>query len=118
MKKILVLCAFMSMASFAHAMPGMDGKAPGKASEAMGNATEKFQKMDSNKDNSVTAEEFKAAYPQMNDVVFGMIDKDSKDGITMEEWMAFQSSHMQGMKEEEAKKTIAPNNKLITPPKQ
>ncbi len=118
MKKLLFLCIIMSTTSFAYAMPGMEGSAPGKTSEAMGSATEKYHNMDSNKDESVDAAEFKAAYPQMTDAVFGIIDKDSKGGITMEEWMTFQTSHMQGMKEEEAAKKQSSGNMLITPPKQ
>ncbi len=121
MKKLMLLCLCLSISSFAHAMPGMEGAAPGKTSDLMTNASEKYTKMDSNADKSVSVEEFKVAYPQMTDAVFGIIDKDNKDGISMEEWMAFQSTHMQGMKEEEAKKHIAPKNgggMLITPPKQ
>ncbi len=122
MKKILyttaclTLLATSALTISAWAMPGMEGKAPGKASQGMNNATEKFTKMDSNGDKSVNAEEFKAAYPQMTDAVFGIIDKDSKDGISLEEWMTFQSDHMQGMKEEQATPKSKPNL-IITPPK-
>ncbi len=121
MKKILCLALYLSLATFAHAMPGMDGKAPGKTAEGMSNATEKYTKMDSNGDKDVSVEEFKAAYPQMTDAVFGIINKDGKDGISLEEWMTFQTTHMQGMKEEQAshqkpwpKESGA---KLIMPPK-
>ncbi len=120
MKKILYSTLFLALfgtalSSAALAMPGMDGKAPGKAAEGISNASEKYTKMDSNADKSVSAEEFKAAYPQMTDAVFGIIDKDSKDGISLEEWMTFQSDHMQGMKEEQAPKSKP--NLIITPPK-
>ncbi len=118
MKKILCLALFLSVASFAHAMPGMDGKAPGKAAEGMSNATEKYTKMDSNGDKNVDSAEFKAAYPEMTDAVFGIINKDGNAGISLEEWMEFQTSHMQGMKEDQAAKEKPKNsNLMIMPPK-
>ena len=59
-KRILggLLCAAMLCAAPALAMPGMgEGKAP----------VDKFPMMDANKDGSVSKEEFKKFFPQMQD---------------------------------------------------
>ncbi len=116
----LTLVSTALLATTALAMPGMEGKAPGKtAGKITGSSnqiTEKYTKMDGNGDGSVSAEEFKAAYPQMTDAVFGIIDKDNKGGISLEEWMLFQKDHMQGMKEEHAP-PAKNSNLIITPPK-
>ncbi len=122
MKKALLIGLMLAISSLAHAMPGMDGNAPGKTSDLMSNASEKYTKMDSDADKNVSSEEFKTAYPQMTEAVFGIIDKDKNNGISLEEWMSFQSTHMQGMKEEEARKAsehkAGSGARLITPPKQ
>jgi len=71
-KRILggLLCAAMLCAAPALAMPGMgEGKAP----------VDKFPMMDANKDGSVSKEEFKKFFPQMQDGAFAAIDK-NKDG--------------------------------------
>lgn len=68
-KRILggLLCAAMLCAAPALAMPGMgEGKAP----------VDKFPMMDANKDGSVSKEEFKKFFPQMQDGAFVFI----KDG--------------------------------------
>ena len=67
-KRILggLLCAAMLCAAPALAMPGMgEGKAP----------VDKFPMMDANKDGSVSKEEFKKFFPQMQDGAFAAIDK-------------------------------------------
>ncbi len=115
MKKFLILALLLSMPTLAYTMPGMGDKGQGAKGPT---AEEKFATMDSNKDKQVDMAEFKAAYPQMNDTVFGIIDSDKNSFITPKEWMDFQAKHMQGMKEDEAKKTTPQNkNLMIMPPK-
>ncbi len=113
MKKIIVLVLMLASSNMAIAMPGMDKK------PAQGlSAKEKYEKMDINKDSKVDVQEFKTTYPTMNDVVFGMIDIDKDNNISLDEWQTFQEKHMQGMKEEEQKKNIKNNTELlIMPPK-
>lgn len=88
-KRILggLLCAAMLCAAPALAMPGMgEGKAP----------VDKFPMMDKNKDGSVSREEFKAFFPQMQDGAFTAIDKDKDGAISHEEWQGFSKSHAMG----------------------
>ncbi len=115
MKKLLMLALFLGLASFSHAMPGMTSKED--ASKAKQGVEEKYKAMDTNNDNKVGAEEFKKAYPQMTEAVFGIIDLDKDASISRDEWMKFQAKHMQGMKEEEGKHAPSSGKMLITPPK-
>lgn len=88
-KRILggLLCAAMLCAAPALAMPGMDeGKAP----------VDKFPMMDANKDGSVSKEEFKKFFPQMQDGAFAAIDKNKDGAISHEEWQGFSKSHAMG----------------------
>ena len=67
-KRILggLLCAAMLCAAPALAMPGMgEGKAP----------VDKFPMMDANKDGSVSKEEFKKFFPQMQDGAFAAMQR-------------------------------------------
>ena len=84
-KRILggLLCAAMLCAAPALAMPGMgEGKAP----------VDKFPMMDANKDGSVSKEEFKKFFPQMQDGAFAAIDKNKDGAISHEEWQGFSKS--------------------------
>ena len=77
-KRILggLLCAAMLCAAPALAMPGMgEGKAP----------VDKFPMMDADKNGSVSKEEFKKFFPQMQD-----------GAISHEEWQGFSKSHAMG----------------------
>ena len=88
-KRILggLLCAAMLCAAPALAMPGMgEGKAP----------VDKFPMMDANKDGSVSKEEFKKFFPQMQDGAFAAIDKNKDGSISHEEWQGFSKSHAMG----------------------
>lgn len=88
-KRILgsLLCAAMLCAAPALAMPGMgEGKAP----------VDKFPMMDANKDGSVSKEEFKKFFPQMQDGAFAAIDKNKDGAISHEEWQGFSKSHAMG----------------------
>ncbi len=113
MKKLLILGLFLSVTSFANAMPGMSSK--DDAGKMVKSAEDKFTNMDSNKDAAVSSEEFTKAYPQMNEAVFGIIDADKNKTINLKEWMDFQANHMKGMQEE--KKPASGSQMLIMPPK-
>ena len=78
---------------------------------------EKYKKMDSNNSKNVNKNEFTTAYPSMNDMVFEVIDQDKNGGISLDEWLAFQAKHMQGMKENTTK-TKNDKDLLIMPPKE
>ena len=82
-----LLCAAMLCAAPALAMPGMgEGKAP----------VDKFPMMDADKDGSVSKEEFKKFFPQMQDGAFAAIDKNKDGAISHEEWQGFSKSHAMG----------------------
>ena len=52
--------------------------------------------MDANKDGSVSKEEFKKFFPQMQDGAFAAIDKNKDGSISHEEWQGFSKSHAMG----------------------
>ncbi len=58
--------------------------------------TDKFVQMDTNKDNKVTYEEFKAFYPNMREEAFAVIDKNNDKVIDRAEWDEFVSNHSSG----------------------
>ena len=58
--------------------------------------TAKFVQMDTNKDNKVTYEEFKAFYPNMREEAFAVIDKNNDKVIDRAEWDEFVSNHSSG----------------------
>ncbi len=101
------ICSMVALPMGAAAMPGMGGKDQSVSSE-------KYTKMDSNKDDVIDAEEFKAAYPTMKEGVFDLIDTNTDKAISREEWMDFQVQHMQGMDKAPAKKQGG--SMLINPP--
>ncbi len=118
MKKFLLLALLLSLPTLSNAMPSMSAKEGNKKSPE-----EKHAHMDTDKNKKVSVQEFKVAYPKMNDAVFGMIDLDKDTHISLEEWMKFQADHMQGMQKNEAQKGDAhkefkeANKMLIIPPK-
>ena len=57
---------------------------------------DKFTQMDTNKDNKVTYEEFKAFYPNMREEAFAVIDKNNDKVIDRAEWDEFVSNHSSG----------------------
>ena len=57
---------------------------------------DKFTQMDTNKDNKVTYEEFKAFYPNMREEAFAVIDKNGDKAIDRAEWDEFVSNHSSG----------------------
>lgn len=59
-------------------------------------ADEKYGQMDTNKDDKVTLEEFQAAYPKMQPAAFEGIDSNKDKSISHEEWHTFMSQHGMG----------------------
>lgn len=66
------------------------------ADNASGNATDKFSQMDTNTDAKVSPEEFKAAYPKMQQAAFDGIDTNKDKFISREEWDGFMTQHGMG----------------------
>ena len=58
--------------------------------------TDKFVQMDTNKDNKVTYEEFKAFYPNMREEAFAVIHKNNDKVIDRAEWDEFVSNQSSG----------------------
>ena len=71
----------------APAMPGMGGGAGGGS---------RFDAMDTDKNGSLSQEEFKKAFPNMTDAAFKTIDADGNGGISHEEWADFMRQHAMG----------------------
>lgn len=87
---LALLAAFVLMASPSHAMPGMGN--------GSGGSVDKFSQMDTNKDNKVSREEFKALFPNMREEAFVAIDKDGDNFISVDEWNGFMKDHSSGMR--------------------
>ena len=87
-------------------------------------ADDRFGKMDSDGNGQVSWEEFSKTFPSMKKLAFETIDKDKSEGISHDEWHAFQAGHnkngngggMMGgmMGKKMGKKPGAPD--LISPP--
>ncbi len=95
-KTILILTLVLGLASPSYSMP----------SKAPAGTEDKYKQMDTNSDNKVSVEEFKALYPTMKANVFDIIDANNDNYIDMKEWVRFQEQHMSGMKND--KKQNAP----------
>lgn len=59
-------------------------------------APDKFAQMDTNKDGTVSWEEFRVTYPQMQQAAFDGIDANKDKSINREEWDAFLAQHSMG----------------------
>jgi Ca2+-binding EF-hand superfamily protein len=59
-------------------------------------AAERFALMDTNKDGKVSPAAFFAAYPNMRETAFAVIDTDGDGFISLDEWLAFFNSHSRG----------------------
>ena len=57
---------------------------------------DKFAMMDTNKDDKVSYEEFKAYFPNMREEAFAVIDKNGDKAINRAEWDEFVSNHSSG----------------------
>ncbi len=84
-------------------------------------AQDRFAQMDTDKNGTVSWEEFSTAIPSMREQAFDSIDTDKNKAINREEWNTFSVGHgkpqgmpMQGMPSQ-GKPTGKP---LITPPSQ
>lgn len=82
---------------------------------------ERFDQMDANKDNKVVLEEFRAAFPNMNEKAFDVIDINGDKAIDRTEWLEFSAGHArgampQGMREKGAPMNNIPGDPLIPPP--
>lgn len=58
--------------------------------------SDKFTKMDKDKNNSISWDEFKGQYSQMNKRAFDSIDTNKDANISMDEWNTFQDGHNMG----------------------
>lgn len=78
----------------------------------------RFIVMDLNHDGKVVLEEFQAAFPNMNENAFLMIDKNGDKGIDEMEWEEFVRNHGAGssMPREGAPMNNIPGDPLIPPP--
>lgn len=56
----------------------------------------RFDQMDTDKDGKVVLEEFRAAYPNMNEQAFGVIDVNGNKAIERAEWFDFMEGHAKG----------------------
>lgn len=92
------LFSFLAAAAFcvvfAAAAQAMPGAAGGNAMEA---ARASFTKADINKDDSLSQDEFMAAFSGMKPEAFAAIDTDRDGKISRQEWQNFAISHSAGM---------------------
>lgn len=80
-----------------------------------------FQKMDTNKDGSVSKEEFMKAHPGMTDGAFNALDTDKSGGIDKDEWTKFMHSHSMSMRQSghpatDGQEQKAPDMPMVMPP--
>lgn len=108
-------CMFFIMAGIiglpACAMTKEQGTTPG---------TKTFEQMDLDNDGKVVLEEFRTAFPNMNEKAFVVIDKNGNSGIERAEWYEFIEGHAKGMKPAKMRDGTQMNNipgdPLIPPP--
>ena len=79
---------------------------------------DRFVLMDVNGDGKVVREEFQAAFPNMNENAFLLIDKNRDNGIERVEWEEFVQTHGAGMQKppQGAPMNNIPGDPLIPPP--
>ncbi len=98
-KTLMILTLMLGITSYAHANPNAAGSSL--------SSQEKYAKMDTNSNNEVTLDEFKALYPTMKSNVFDIIDSNNDNIISIKEWLAFQDQHMNDVKQDNARKAQA-----------
>lgn len=79
----------------------------------MANGTDRFAAADTNKDGKLSPEEFKQAFPNINDEAFGMIDLNHDGSISRDEWQAFRGDHKVKVEKNNSENTKCP---MIEPP--
>lgn len=77
---------------------------------------ERFIQMDTNGDGKVVLEEFRTAFPNMNENAFIVIDKNGDKGIDSTEWLEFTQNHARPAPERGAPMNNIPGDPLIPPP--
>ncbi len=104
-----ILAAFTALP--ACAMPAKQGNAAGSTT---------FEQMDKDNDGKVVLEEFRTAFPNMNEKAFVVIDKNGDSGIEHAEWYEFIEGHARGMQpakmREGAPMNNIPGDPMIPPP--
>lgn len=80
---------------------------------------DRFAKMDANKDGKIVLEEFRSAFPNMNEKAFVLIDVNGDGGIDQQEWAGFMEGHardgMPPMHNQGAQMNNIPGDPLIPP---
>lgn len=78
---------------------------------------DRFVKMDTNGDGKVVLEEFRAAFPNMNEQAFVLIDRNKDNAIDRVEWAEFMDNHgkSQQMPSGASRMNNMPGDPLIPP---
>lgn len=74
------------------------GNCPALKARGTQDRADRFAAMDKNGDGRVVIEEFRAAFPGMNEQAFAVIDTNGDGGIERAEWAAFTENHAAGMR--------------------
>lgn len=93
-------------------MPGQMGCAQSKPQPE---PQDRFVIMDANGDDKVVIEEFRAAFPNMNENAFVVIDKNGDKVIDRVEWAEFMENHGKPAPERGAPMNNIPGDPLIPP---
>lgn len=81
--------------------------------------TDRFSALDTNSDGKIVIEEFRAAFPNMNEQAFAVIDYNGDKVIDRNEWAEFTSTHGKppsAPRREGAPMNNMPGDPLIPPP--
>lgn len=86
----LAVCALFAAPALAN--PKMAGQKQPPAAHL----NDRFNKMDANGDGKVVLEEFRLAFPNMNEKAFAVMDLNGDNGIDRAEWFEFSEGHAKG----------------------
>lgn len=82
--------------------------------------SDRFDRMDANGDGKLVLEEFRAAFPNMNEQAFSVMDVNGNGSIERAEWFDFMEGHargtMPGMARQPPRMNNIPGDPLIPPP--